>query len=272
MIRADLHSHTKYSHGADEPEEMFAAANARGLEILGFSEHSPRPQGYDYTHEYREKLAAGFAEYVSRGQDLKKMPGCRVLLAMEMDWLDGQEDFIRKACSAHDFDYLLGSVHFIGRWGFDDGDAQWKNWDDTQRFAHYERYFALWRQMLSSGIFQIAAHPDLIKIFSAESFHKWLSREKSREQIADCLDVLKQQGMAMEISSAGLRKPCREIYPCPTLMVLAAKCGVDITFASDAHCVADVGRDFARLANYARAFGFSRQAVFCQGEKTYLPF
>ncbi len=86
------------------------------------------------------------------------------------------------------------------------------------------------------------------------------------------LDVLKQQGMAMEISSAGLRKPCREIYPCPTLMVLAAKCGVDITFASDAHCVADVGRDFARLANYARAFGFSRQAVFCQGEKTYLPF
>lgn len=53
MIRADLHSHTKYSHGADEPEEMFAAANARGLEILGFSEHSPRPQGYDYTHEYR---------------------------------------------------------------------------------------------------------------------------------------------------------------------------------------------------------------------------
>ena len=75
MIRADLHSHTKYSHGADEPEEMFAAANARGLEILGFSEHSPRPQGYDYTHEYREKLAAGFAEYVSRVQDLKKNAG-----------------------------------------------------------------------------------------------------------------------------------------------------------------------------------------------------
>lgn len=272
MIRADLHSHTKYSHGAAEPEEMFAAAVARGIEILGISEHSPRPLGYDYTHEYREKLAAGFSQYVSRVKALKNAPNCRVLLAMEMDWLDGQEEFINKACRSYDFDYLIGSVHFLDHWGFDDGDALWKEADEEQCFSRYERYFGLWKQMLASGTFQIAAHPDLIKIFSVECFHKWLARPQSQEQIADCLEELKRQGMAMEISSAGLRKPCREIYPCPTIMLLAAKCGVEITFASDAHCVADVGMGFARLANYARVFGFRRQTVFCQGEKTFLDF
>ena len=56
MILADLHTHTKYSHGGNTPNEMFEAAQARGLAYMGFTEHSPRPVGFDYTHEYREQL------------------------------------------------------------------------------------------------------------------------------------------------------------------------------------------------------------------------
>ena len=133
MITVDLHTHTKYSHGANTPAEMYASALDKGLTLLGFSEHSPRPLGFDYLHEYREQLTRHLPDYAREVLALKAAPRegghgpCRVLFGMEMDWLDGQEDYTRAACTAYDFDYLLGSVHFLGRWGFDDGAEPWKN-------------------------------------------------------------------------------------------------------------------------------------------------
>ena len=64
MINADLHLHTLYSHGQNSPFEMHASAARKGLSLIGFSEHSPRPAGYDYTHEYRERLTAHFPDYI----------------------------------------------------------------------------------------------------------------------------------------------------------------------------------------------------------------
>lgn len=261
MIRADLHSHTCYSHGADEPALMYEAALGRGLALLGFSEHSPRPLGFDYSSEYRERLSAHFADYVEEVNELRGRDECRVLLGMEMDWIGSQEAFVRKACAAENFDYLIGSVHFIGKWGFDGDPAAWAAAGQEQCEAWYESYFESWAEMLGSGLFDIAAHPDLIKIYSVDRFHQWLNKPGSLEKVARCLEILRGRNMAMEISSAGLRKPCREIYPCPQIMRLAADLRLRVSFASDAHSVKDVGDGFARLAGYARAFGFKRQSV-----------
>lgn len=85
MILADLHTHTRYSHGSDTPAAMHAAAVARGLTLLGFSEHSPRPAGFDYTHEYREQLTRHLPDYVREVQELKTANAhgpCRVLFGM----------------------------------------------------------------------------------------------------------------------------------------------------------------------------------------------
>ncbi len=191
---------------------------------------------------------------------------------MEMDWLEGEEAFTRRACAAEEFDYLIGSVHFLGRWGFDDGDEAWRAAGQEECNAWYDAYFTAWESMLGSRLFQIAAHPDLIKIFSVERFRAWLDRPESRARVRRCLVALRDAGMAMEISSAGLRKPCREIYPAPPIMELAAGLGIPVTFASDAHSVRDVARDFDRLADYARRFGFARQVVFERGGRRELPF
>ena len=275
MISADLHTHTRYSHGADSPAAMYAAAAAAGLEIIGFSEHSPRPEGFTYRHEYRDRLAASLPDYFREVRELRDgaRPGQpRALLGMEMDWLEGAEAFTRRACAAEEFDYLIGSVHFLGRWGFDDGDEAWRAAGQEECNAWYDAYFTAWESMLGSRLFQIAAHPDLIKIFSVERFRAWLDRPESRARVRRCLVALRDAGMAMEISSAGLRKPCREIYPAPPIMELAAGLGIPVTFASDAHSVRDVARDFDRLADYARRFGFARQVVFERGGRRELPF
>lgn len=275
MITVDLHTHTKYSHGANTPAEMYASALDRGLTLLGFTEHSPRPLGFDYTHEYRDQLTRHLPDYAREVQELKAMHKdgpCRVLFGMEMDWLEGQEDFVRASCQSYDFDYLLGSVHFIGRWGFDDGSGPWKEFSQEECEIQYRAYFAAWEAMLRSGLFNIAAHPDLIKIFSVEQFHVWLAKAGSLDLIRACLTTLRDAGMSMEISSAGLRKACREIYPAAPIMALAAELNLPVSFASDAHGTDDVGYAFARLASYARTFGFREHTVFVKGRMTARPF
>ena len=276
MIRVDLHMHTRYSHGRDDPQAMYAAAQAAGLELMGFSEHSPRPCGYDYTREYREQLRESLPRYVSEVAALKEKAaregGCQVLFGMEMDWLDGAEAFVREACAACPFDYLIGSVHFLGNWGYDDVLETWDSFSQGECEQHYRDYFAAWRRMIASGLFNIAAHPDLIKIASVDRFHRWLNTSAAEELVGTALRELRDAGMAMEVSSAGLRKPCREIYPAPLFMRLARELNVPIAFASDAHTTDDVAYGFPRLLTYARAFGFTESVSVCKGQLRRHPF
>lgn len=277
MIQADLHLHTCFSHGQNTPFEMHAAAHSRNLRICGFSEHSPRPEGYNYASEYRERLSTHLQDYVQQVNVIKKSAaanpqGCQVLFGMEMDWLKGQEEFIAKSARAFDFDYLLGSVHFLDHWGFDDSPAPWQGLSQEEREKIYIAYFKEWAIMIRSGLFQIAAHPDLIKIFSVESFRLWLQKPSALALIKKGLVELRNAGMAMEISSAGLRKPCGEIYPAPVICKMAAELALPVSPASDAHNYGDVGYAFAELAAYARSFGFDKQAVFNHGKMSLLPF
>lgn len=277
MIRADTHLHTCYSHGAHTPWEMHVAAQNRGLGLIGFSEHSPRPLGFNYVHEYREQLTQSLPRYVEEVLAIKERAknaagSCQVLLGLEMDWLEGQADFIRRAISAYPYDYLIGSVHFIGTWGFDDGRGRWENVGQEECEARYAHYFRNWKDMLASGLFQIAAHPDLIKIFSVEQFHIWLAKPASRALVRECLVALRDSGMAMEISSAGLRKACGEIYPAPEIMEMAADLSLPVSLASDAHCMGDVAGGFDRLMVYAKSFGFTSQTIYERGRAMSLPF
>lgn len=266
MHSIDLHTHTSYSHGADVPDAMFAAAQAKGITLYGFSEHSPRPLGFDYPNEYREHLAAHMEIYAQDVHRLQQQFPNQVLFGMEMDWLEGQLAFTKSTVSAYDYDYLLGSVHFLGTWGFDASAADWEKLSQAQCDALYERYFNAEIDMATSGLFQIAAHPDLIKIFSVQRFHRWLNDARHgaahRDLVRTMLLAFRNNGMAMEVSSAGIRKPCREIYPCAPIMRMAAEIGLPICLNSDTHCVADVGYAFPQLESYARAFGWNASVWF----------
>ncbi len=266
MITIDLHTHTNYSHAAHSPKEMFDSAMAKGLSLIGFSEHSPRPHGYNYTREYRERLARLFPEYIREVTALKEQNPDKVMVGLEMDWMNGEEEFVAQSIAAHDYDYVLGSVHFLKTWGYDDDPGDWHEVDEKIFSARYEEYFRTMAKMAASGFFQIASHPDLIKIFSVEIFRRWLDMPYSLDLVRDALKAIKDAGMSMEISSAGLRKMCKEIYPGPKIMALAADVGVPISFGSDAHRVEDVGYGFDQLAAYAASFGYKNSVWFCKGE------
>ncbi len=262
MITTDLHTHTVHSHGADTVKEMFLAAQACGLRRLGFSEHSPRPLGYDYPQEYREQLTKSFPIYLADVQALRSTKGTlEVLLGLEIDWLEKERPFIDAVINAEPYDYLLGAVHFLGTWGFDATPADWDALDDEACFQHYHDYFLTLTAMAQSGVAQMAAHPDIIKIFSIDRFNAWLSGDHL-DLVRDALVAIRDNKMSMEVSAAGLRKPCAEIYPGPMIMQLAADLRVPIHFASDAHCTAHLGWKFSELATYAASFGYQTSRYY----------
>jgi histidinol-phosphatase (PHP family) len=274
-ITADLHSHTSCSHGQADARTMYASARAHGLKTFGFSEHSPRPDGYSYPEDYQAKLLRCMPDYLREVEALKEeglAAGMQILLGMELDYCSTREDFARELVASRPFDYIIGGLHFQDTWGFDFTAEDWERLDQKARYSAYARYYQDLASMCRMGIFQVAAHPDLIKIFSIETFRAWLETPEALPLVRTALTAVRDNGMLMEISSAGLRKPCNEIYPGPVIMKLAAELGVPISFGSDAHCPNTPAFAFDLLARYAHSFGYTQSFVVVQGKRSARPF
>lgn len=263
-VTVDLHSHTRHSHAKDTVAAMAAAAFARGMDIFGFSEHSPRPSAYGYPSDYQEKLAAGFHSYV--GEVLAEKERYRgrmdLLLALEMDYMPAENAFAYESAAAYPYEYVIGSVHFQGLWGFDFAAADWAGLSEPARIEIFDRYYRDQQSMAETGLFQIAGHPDLIKLFCKDSFHNWIKTRDAKERVRETLVAMKKNGMAMEVSSAAIRKGLGEPYPCPAIMRMAFDLDLPIAFGSDTHSVADVAFGLDSLAEYARSFGYTEHAFF----------
>jgi histidinol-phosphatase (PHP family) len=253
---------------------MFEAACRAGLAIFGFTEHSPRPPEFLYPRDYQETLVRRLPDYAAEVLELKELGrerGVTVLLGLELDYFPGREDFAEEVIRAYPFDYIIGGLHFQGRWGFDFTPDDWKDLGEEERFAVYARYYRDLAAMCRSGLFTIAAHPDLVKIFSPDSFRDWLGTEKALALVREALTAIREAGMLLEVSSAGLRRSCNEIHPAPPIMRLARELGVPISFGSDAHCANTPAFAFDALARYARAFGYEQSEVIVQGKRSSLP-
>ncbi len=271
--RADTHTHTLFSHGQNTVREMAHAAYEKGLEIQGFSEHSPRPAAYSYANEYREKLEKAFPTYVANVLELRNAPHSnnhpeyhtKTLLGVEVDWLEKEQAFMEHVVHMAPFDYRMAGIHFLDTWGFDARKEDWDTLSTKEKFAHYTAYYTTMQRMAQSGLFHILAHPDIIKIFSLEPYKEWEQGNEGQQVLADSVGALLLSGMAIEISSAGLRKPCAEIYPGPVFMALAAEAKLPISFGSDAHTKESVAYAFPRLGIYAAHFGYSASVYFEEG-------
>lgn len=274
-IHADIHLHTKHSHGIGTTREMYEAAKSRGLTIIGFSEHSPRPEGYTYPQDYQEQLTKTYSQYIQEVIDLRTEAACEgveVLLGVEFDFIPARLDFARQFCAAYPYDYIIGGLHFQGTWGFDGPAEEWLPIEQEERFALYDTYYEDLCQLAEAKLFNVVAHPDLIKIHSKDDFTAWLTRPTSIARVTKALTAIRDNGLVMEVSSAGLRKPCQEIYPGPVIMQLAATLDVPISFGSDAHCPNTPAAYFDILAQYAARFGYTTSTIFAHRRPRPIPF
>jgi histidinol-phosphatase (PHP family) len=259
-LPADYHMHTPLCrHATGEPTEYAACARARGLTEIGFSDHSPMPR--DDFDDWRMSLSQldAYVESVRHAQ--RDHPGLAIKLALEVDYLPGQEGWVGELAGRHPWDYLIGSVHYVNdTWDVDNPKkiAEWREHDPVEVWTWY---FERLTQAADSGLFDILGHADLPKKFGAAF------PADGEPMIELLLAAARRRQVALELNTAGLRKDCREIYPSRRILELAWRDSVPITFGSDAHAPGEVGMDFDQAVALARSVGYTHACRFSRRQR-----
>lgn len=252
----DYHIHTKRcGHARGEMEQYVEEALKRGLRAMAFTDHVPmyfqRPDpSIAMAHEDLEK-------YVKDVLSLKeRYPEIKILLGLEADYIPGKEEKLERMLEPYPWDYLLGSIHWIGDWGFDNPELI-SEYGNRDLVAIYREYYDLLKGAAASGLFDSLAHPDLIKKFGFR-----IAPDLEAALIREVLEVVSVNQVCLEASTAGWRYPANEQYPSKAFLKLAFEKGISVTLGSDAHAPEQVGLDFLRITGLLKEIGYKEVATF----------
>jgi histidinol-phosphatase (PHP family) len=271
----DYHVHLR-PDGDDTPaSRYFTAANAeryrevateRGVTELGVAEHVHRfTAALDvWQHPFWRESATddldAYVSFVREETDLK--------LGIEADFLAGREDRMANLLDAHEWDYVVGSVHFIGDFAvdFDDETDIWKHELSAERV--WARYFEALAESARCGLFDIISHPDLVKIWGRG---RPVPEKDLRFFYEPAVEAMLDGGVAMELSTAGLRKPVGELYPARAYLEMAVDAGIPIALSSDAHTPEHLAYGYEQAVEELQAVGLQEIAVFERRQRRLEP-
>jgi histidinol-phosphatase (PHP family) len=257
-MRVDLHNHTPLcNHAKGSPKEYIQRAIELGIDVYGFSDHNPM----DFDTKYRMSID-DCESYESDILSLKEIykNDIEILLAYEVDYL---REYIPNRVLNANVDYLIGSVHFINKWGFDNPEFI-REYESRDIDKIWEDYFDMIKSMAKSDKFDVVGHLDLIKVF------KFFPNKDIKSIALPALKEIRKSNMAIELNSAGLRKPVKEQYPSRELLELAYELDIPITFSSDAHSVEQIGFGYEDTKRVAQEVGYDRCVYFKQKEMIFI--
>lgn len=267
----DYHLHLRPDDRDASAAEHFSAANVeryravaqeRGIAELGCAEHVYRfaqalaVWSHPLWREYANDDLDLYVSFVREQTDLR--------LGIEADFIVGREDRMATLLQSHDWDFVVGSVHFVGEHAVDhDGYELWDH--RSQRPDElWRRYFRTLGEAARCGLFDILAHPDLIKYWGP-------TRPKPEGDLRRfyelAMDGIAESRIAIEVSTAGLRKPAGELYPAPAFLEMCIDAGCPVALSSDAHVPQDVGRDYDAAQALLQRLGVGELAVFERRER-----
>lgn len=265
----DYHLHLRPDEAGTPAGEYFTNANVEtyldaareaGIAEIGVSEHVYRfSQALDiWRHPFWEQQATddldAYCEFV-RTTPLR--------LGIEADYVPGAEDRIRNLLESRDFDYVVGSIHFVGDVAVDhSGFDAWEEVGDPDRV--WRRYFDMLAEAIRSGLFDILAHPDLVKVWGPE--RPWPDRDP-RFYYEPAVEAIAETGIAVEVSTAGLRKPVGELYPSRALAEMCVEAGASFALSSDAHLPEHVGYEYPKALELLADLGVAEICVFERRER-----
>lgn len=263
----DYHMHLRgAANGREGPVELTVGAverfveqaAARGVDEIAFTEHMyyfRQAEGLLEHPYHRSRVAHDLDDYCGTVLGAKAQ-GLPVKLALELEWLPGREQELAELVSPYPWDFLLGSVHLL------DGEAvdmEPGAWAGREVEEVWRRYFAELAALARSGLADVLAHPDLVKIYD---------RRPDADTVAACHEqaacAAAEGRVAVEVSTAGLRKPVGELYPDAAFLARCRELGVGATLASDAHVAGDVGRDFDAGLELLASAGYGTITVFAE--------
>ena len=257
VLRSDYHSHPQGHRVQRYTAELLQpwADDARkiGLRDIAFTDHDRYHEGviFDEIDRLREKNA-----------DLKIRAGIELdndpqTSAAGRKWVERNWDRL---------DFVLGSVHYLEQPEmFDTVPGGATQFEGEEIDSIYQKYFARVREIVASGLVDCLAHIDLVKI------HGHRSKAAIGSLIDDTVELVRSRNLAIELSTAGWRKPVKEQYPADEIIQLALSKGIPFTTASDAHSHVQLGENFDRLAEKMKAIGIKEVAVYEKHQRRIVP-
>ncbi len=261
-MRVDLHNHTtRCNHATGSMEDYIKRAIELKIDIYGFSDHAPMA----FEPEYRMDIKHS-SEYENEVLFLKEKykKDIDIRLAYEVDFMSNKVYMEDKILNSN-VDYLIGSVHFLDTWGFDNPEYL-KEYENQNIDNIWIKYFDTVEDMAKTNYFDIVGHLDLIKVF------KYLPKKDIKSIAYNALKQIKKSDMTIEINSAGLRKPIKEQYPSKSLLELAYELNIDITFSSDAHSIEQIGYKYDEVRDIAKEVGYNKCISYKNKQKIYHKF
>ena len=270
----DYHVHLRPDERDATPERFFtsenaqryrAAAEERGIAQLGVAEHIYRfRQALEvWDHPFWSTWAVDdldeYCEFVRGETDL--------CLGIEADFVPGREDRMANLLEARDWDYVVGSVHFVGEDSLDSEEFSiWLGTEPPERI--WARYFDMLAESARSGLFDILAHPDLVKVWGKD---RPLPEGDLRRFYYRAMEAIADVDVAIEVSTAGWRKPVGEIYPAPAFLEMAIDAGKPLALSSDAHVPDQIGHRYADAVELLESLGVKEIAVFDRRQRRMEP-
>ena len=259
LYRTDYHIHSTFSDGKADPEEYIAQAMSAGINEIGFSEHlnlfvanqqwcMDPGRIHDYVY-YIKRLKKNFS-------DIKIKTG------LEVDYFPGKEEEIYKFLKPLDLDFVMGSVHYLGEKTVDSGPEFYenRNIDDL-----YETYFDYVNEAVASGLFDIIAHCDLIRIYN---FKPSGNPERLYRRLAANMKI---HEVAFELNTNGRNRHLGDFYPDRRFLQIFNEENVPVCVNSDAHIPTRVGQYFSEAYALLKETGFKEMAVFNKRDRFLVP-
>jgi len=258
LLFSDYHMHPQGHRVQRYTQELLQpwanSARSLGLRDIAFTDHDRYHVGIDFDELNRLR---------------ERNPDLRIRAGIELDndpvhspaghkWIEKNWDKL---------DFVLGSVHFLERADqmFDsvpDGAGQFEHRNIDEMYADYFRRV---RQVIATGLVDALAHLDLIKI------HGHRPTANIGTFVDETLELISARNLAIELSTAGWRKPVNELYPSDPIIESAIKKEIPFTTASDAHSHVQLGENFARLTDKMAEIGIRRVCIFEKHKGVQVP-
>lgn len=264
----NLHTHSIFSDGKSTPEEVVVEAVRQGLNVLGFSDHSPVP--FENSFAIKDDNIQNYIDTIKALKE-KYKDNIDVYCAMEMDFIPGTVKDFKKTKGTLRLDYMIGSVHLVGndidRLWFIDG-SKYETYDEGL-FNYFDgdikkgvrAFFYQYNEMIETEEFDIVGHFDKIKMHNRGRYfnedEKWY-----RDYLMETLTLIKEKDLIVEVNTRGLyKKRSDDFYPSTWVLPIMREMNIPVVISSDSHKAEELTLCFKEAEDALRTAGYKE--TFC---------
>ena len=279
-MKTDYHNHFEYGdYKIDWAEGFFDAAEKRGLSEIGISEHSHTFPEFEKLYyddlildnsevgEFQKiwlktnKFKHSLQDYFNFMNELKKNHAVKI--GIEVCNFQNQAA-VKKILDEWQFDYIIGSVHFLWGWGYDASKIK-SEWERRDLREIYEQYTLEVEKLAASKLYDVLGHPFNIRLF------KYFPNFDVTPYLERVAVAMQKFNLAVDVNTGTkYRYPVQEISPYADFMKVAAAYNLPIIITSDAHQPEDCGKFNAEAVEYAKSFGYKNILRFNQRQREFV--